>query len=72
MKQHIVRIAIGLAVLLLFVGHAAKFYQISLVSQLDSIIYDNTNIDVTVSPYTQSDRSDNSQTYGTYGSDISL
>ncbi len=40
MKQHIVRIAIGLAVLLLFVGHAAKFYQISLVSQLDSIIYD--------------------------------
>jgi len=40
LKQHIVRIAIGLAVLLLFVGHAAKFYQISLVSQLDSIIYD--------------------------------
>lgn len=40
MKQQIVRIAIGLAVLLLFVGHAAKFYQISLVSQLDSIIYD--------------------------------
>ena len=40
MKQHIVRIAIGLAALLLFVGHAAKFYQISLVSQLDSIIYD--------------------------------
>jgi len=40
LKQQIVRIAIGLAVLLLFVGHAAKFYQISLVSQLDSIIYD--------------------------------
>jgi adenylate cyclase len=40
LKQHIVRIAIGLAVLLLFVGHAAKFYQIGLVSQLDSIIYD--------------------------------
>ncbi len=40
MKQHIVRIAIGLAVLLVFVGHAAKFYQIGLVNQLDSIVYD--------------------------------
>ena len=40
MKQHIVRIALGLVVMLLFVGHAAKFYQIGLLTQLDNIIYD--------------------------------
>lgn len=40
MKQHIVRIVIGLVVLLVFVGHAAKFYQLRLVNQLDNIAYD--------------------------------
>ena len=40
MKQHIVRIAIGLAVMLLFIGHVANFYNIGLISRLDNIIYD--------------------------------
>ena len=42
MKQHIVRIALGLAVVLVFVAHAAKIwnFQIGLVNQLDNIIYD--------------------------------
>ena len=40
MKQHIVRIAIGLAVMLLFIGHVAGFYNIGLISRLDNIIYD--------------------------------
>jgi adenylate cyclase len=39
-KQHILRIAIGLAIMLFFVGHAARFYQIGLITQLDNIIYD--------------------------------
>ncbi len=40
MKQHIVRIALGLLVTLVFLGHAAKFYQIGFITQLDNIIYD--------------------------------
>ena len=40
MKQHIVRICLGLLVVLLFIGHAAKFYQVGFISQLDNIIYD--------------------------------
>lgn len=40
MKQHIVRIALGLLVVLVFVGHAAELYQIGLVARLDNIIYD--------------------------------
>ena len=45
MKQHIVRITIGLAITLLFIGHAAEFYPTSdgklrLVTQLDNIVYD--------------------------------
>ncbi len=40
MKQHIVRIAIGLAITLFFIGHAARFYQVGLITQLDNIIYD--------------------------------
>ena len=40
MKQHIVRIALGLAVMLIFVGHAGKFYNIGLISRLDNIMYD--------------------------------
>ena len=40
MKQHVVRIGLGLLIVLAFVGHAARFYQIDLVTQLDNIIYD--------------------------------
>ncbi len=40
MKQHIVRIALGLLVMLVFVGHAAELFPIGLVSRLDNIIYD--------------------------------
>ena len=40
MKQHIVRIALGLAVVLLFVGHAGKFYNIGFITRFDNIMYD--------------------------------
>ncbi len=40
MKQHIVRIALGLLVALVLVGHAAKLYQVGFITQLDNIIYD--------------------------------
>ncbi len=40
MKHHIVRIALGLALALLFVGHGGNFYNIGLISRLDNIIYD--------------------------------
>ena len=40
MKQHIVRIALGLVVMLIFVGHAGKFYNIGLITRLDNIMYD--------------------------------
>jgi adenylate cyclase len=39
-RQHLVRIALGLAVLVVFLGHAAKFYRIPFIDQLDRIIYD--------------------------------
>ncbi|MBI4983989.1 MAG: adenylate/guanylate cyclase domain-containing protein [Rhodocyclales bacterium] len=40
MSKHLPRFLLGAAVLLLLLGHAAKFYQIGLVSRLDAIIYD--------------------------------
>jgi len=40
LKQHIVRIALGLALMLLFVGHVAEFYNIGFITRLDNIIYD--------------------------------
>ena len=40
MKKHIVRIVLGLVIVLVFVGHAAKLYQIGIVNQLDHIVYD--------------------------------
>ncbi len=40
MKQHVVRIAIGLVITLFFAGHAARFYNVGLITQLDNIIYD--------------------------------
>ncbi|HQW19610.1 MAG TPA: adenylate/guanylate cyclase domain-containing protein [Rhodocyclaceae bacterium] len=41
MKQHLVRYVLSFAVLLLLLGHSAKFYQIDLINRLDAIIYDN-------------------------------
>ena len=40
MKQHLVRIVLGLAITLFFIGHAARIYEIGLIQQLDNIIYD--------------------------------
>ncbi|HJS36991.1 MAG TPA: adenylate/guanylate cyclase domain-containing protein [Burkholderiales bacterium] len=40
MKKHIVRIALGLAITLFFIGHAAKYYNVPFITQLDDIIYD--------------------------------
>jgi len=40
LKQHIIRIAIGLAITLFFIGHAARIYQVGFITQLDNIIYD--------------------------------
>ena len=40
MKQHIVRIVLGLALMLVFVGHVADLYNVGLISRLDNIIYD--------------------------------
>ena len=40
MKQNIVRLAIGLLIVLAFLGHAARFYQIGFITQLDNIMYD--------------------------------
>ncbi len=40
MKQHIVRYALGFMVLLLLLGHAARFYQLGFIDRLDAIIYD--------------------------------
>ena len=40
MRRHLVRIALGLLVVLVFVGHAAKLYQVGFITRLDNIIYD--------------------------------
>jgi adenylate cyclase len=40
MKQHIVRIALGLVITLVFIGHAARYYEVPFITQLDNIIYD--------------------------------
>jgi adenylate cyclase len=40
MKQHIVRIVIGLVITLFFIGHAARYYNVPFIAQLDNIIYD--------------------------------
>jgi len=34
------RIGLGLVIVLVFLGHAARFYQVGLITQLDNIIYD--------------------------------
>lgn len=40
MKPQLVRIALGVAILLFFVGHAARWYEVGLITRLDAIIYD--------------------------------
>ena len=40
MKQHIVRIGLGIAVLLVFLAHSAELVNIRFIAQLDAIIYD--------------------------------
>lgn len=40
MKKHIVRIGLGLVLLLIFLGHAAKQYQLPLVDRLEAVVYD--------------------------------
>ena len=40
MKRHVARIALGLAIMLLFVGHVVDIYNIGLITRLDHIIYD--------------------------------
>jgi len=40
LKQHIARIALGLAITLLFIGHAARYYEVPFITQLDNILYD--------------------------------
>jgi len=40
MKQHIARIFLGLVVTLFFAGHAAQIYRVSIIDQLDNIVYD--------------------------------
>ncbi len=40
MKRHALLIGLGLALVVVFLGSAAKFYQIGFVQQLDNILYD--------------------------------
>jgi adenylate cyclase len=40
MKQHIVRIVLGLVITLFFIGHAARYYEVPIITRLDNIIYD--------------------------------
>jgi len=39
-RQHLGRILLGLAVLAVFVGHAARFYELGIVTRLDHVLYD--------------------------------
>ncbi|MEZ5615229.1 MAG: adenylate/guanylate cyclase domain-containing protein [Rhodocyclaceae bacterium] len=40
MRQHIVRYALGVVVLLVLLGHASRFYQLGFINRLDAIFYD--------------------------------
>ena len=40
MKQYLPRYALGLLILLVLLGHSARFYQIGLTNHLDALIYD--------------------------------
>jgi adenylate cyclase len=39
-KRHLVRIVLGLAITLFFIGHAARIYEVGFIHQLDNIFYD--------------------------------
>jgi adenylate cyclase len=39
-KKHLVRIGLGLAIVALFLGHAAKYYEMPFVAKLEAIAYD--------------------------------
>ena len=41
MKRHLIRIALGLALGLVFLGHSARVYQIPLLNTLDAFVYDS-------------------------------
>ncbi|KAB2937196.1 MAG: hypothetical protein EFKGCFLK_02049 [Rhodocyclaceae bacterium] len=41
MRQHIVRHALGLLIVLVLLGHAARLYHFEFIGRLDAIIYDN-------------------------------
>jgi len=40
LRKNVVRIAIGLVVVLVFIGHAAKYFRLPLLDQLEAIMYD--------------------------------
>ena len=40
MKKNVVRIGLGVLLLLVFLGHAAKYYKLPLVERLEAIVYD--------------------------------
>ncbi len=40
MKKHLLRVVLGLAVVLAFAGHAAKYYKIPFIDRLENIVYD--------------------------------
>ncbi|HEX4986908.1 MAG TPA: adenylate/guanylate cyclase domain-containing protein [Burkholderiales bacterium] len=40
MKKHLVRIALGVMVVLIFAGHAGRYYQIPLIDRFENIVYD--------------------------------
>ncbi len=48
MKKHLVRIALGLVVVLVFAGHAGRYYQIPLIDRFENIVYD-TRLRLTMS-----------------------
>lgn len=54
MKQHLARTVIGAIVALVLIGHAARFYQLGFINQLDAIAYD-TKLRLTM-PRTPDDR----------------
>lgn len=40
MKKHLLRVVLGLAVVLAFAGHAAKYYKIPFIDRLENLVYD--------------------------------
>lgn len=40
MKKHLVRIVLGLVVVLVFAGHAGRYYQIPFIDRFENIVYD--------------------------------